>query len=124
MRAQNPRIILITPPPINEYLCEENDRLKGYNEPRRKAEHTASYAQAVRDVAGELQVGKEWRGVVVLDFFKVVMKYVGQKDGEPLEGSKERPLNSALRMLLHDGMIGLQISLPDTLTNCLLLPSA
>lgn len=98
-----PHIILITPPPINEYLCEENDRLKGYNDNRRKANHTALYAEAVREVA-KLSSSYD---VALVDLYAAFMKHVGQpEDREVLEGSKERPPNTALEMLLHDGKSG------------------
>ena len=95
---QQPRIILVTPPPINEYACEENDRTKGYFEPRRSAKHTQEYAIAAKEI-GKAQ------GVAVLDLFQVFMSHAGQEEGsEVLEGSKERPPNPFFRMLLHDGM--------------------
>ena len=94
---QKPRIIVVTPPPINEYATEENDRSKGYLEPRRKASHTKLYADAARQVATN-------HGAAVLDLYAVFMNHAGQKDSDLiLEGSKEKPPNPFLRRLLHDG---------------------
>ena len=48
------RIILVTPPPVNEYQLEASDKAKyGTTEPRRTAEHTQKYADMC------IQVGKE-----------------------------------------------------------------
>lgn len=97
VKRHNPRIVLVTPPAMNEYAVEENDRIKGYLEPRRKANHTKLYAEAVCEVAKELDVA-------VLDFWSLLMTQAGWKEGDyPLPGSKELPPNMHLRMLLHDG---------------------
>lgn len=104
VKRQNPRIIVVTPPPINEYECEKSDHTKGYMEPRRKANHTKLYAEAVKKVA-------EKNRAVVLDLYEVFMKHAGQKIGEEvLEGSKEKPNNPFLRMLLHDGEFGIHVT--------------
>ncbi|TKA59751.1 hypothetical protein B0A49_10653 [Cryomyces minteri] len=50
VKAHNPRVMLITPPPVDERLCEAGDLLKGIDEVRRTAENTASYAAAARRV--------------------------------------------------------------------------
>ena len=48
------RIILISPPPVNEYQLEKSDLAKyGTMEPRRTAEHTKRYAEICRDVQAE-----------------------------------------------------------------------
>lgn len=97
VKTQKTRIILVTPPPINEYMCEENDRAKGYCEPRRSAEHTKLYVDVVRDIA-------ESHEVALLDLWLLFMKHAGWKDGDAmLPGSKKTEPNAFLRMLLHDG---------------------
>ena len=54
--APGVRIILVTPPPVNEYQLEESDKAKyGITEPRRTAEHTRRYADMCN------RVGKESR---------------------------------------------------------------
>ena len=65
-------------------------------EVQRTAEHTKQYAEA----CGE--VGKQC-GVTVLDLWSLFMAEVGWKPGEPLPGSKERPMCQALHDLLSDG---------------------
>lgn len=100
VRAQAPRIILVTPPPINEYACETNDRSKGITQPRRKAGHTRLYADAVRDLAAQ-------RGLACLDLWTIFSKHAGWSgetdDDSPLPGSRQIPENAFMRMLLHDG---------------------
>ena len=65
-------------------------------EVQRTAEHTRQYAEACREV------GKQ-RGVTVLDLWSLFIMQVGWKAGEPLPGSKERPMCQALQDLLSDG---------------------
>ena len=96
--AQKPRLILITPPPVNEYKLEESDLVKGLTDPRRTAEHTKKYADACREVGKEL-------GVAVLDIWSIMMAKAGWREGEPLVGSKEVARNEVLEGLLIDGKL-------------------
>ena len=96
--AQNPRLILITPPPIDEYRLEETDLVKGITDPRRTAEITKKYADAVRDVGVDL-------GVAVLDIWSVFMEMAGWKEGDPLVGSKKVARSKVLGRLLADGRL-------------------
>lgn len=100
--AHKPHVILVTPPPLNEYACEANDRTKGINEPRRFANTTADYAQRVRDLAKELK--SEGVDIALLDLWTVMIQQAGWTPGQtPLPGSKELPENVFLKLLLHDG---------------------
>ena len=94
--AQKPRLILLTPPPVNEYQLEEADLVRGYKDPRRSAEHTKKYADACRQVGAEV-------GVAVLDVWSIFMAKVGWKEGETLIGSKKVARNEVLEKLLVDG---------------------
>ena len=94
--AHTPRIILITPPPVNEYKLEESDLLKGLTDPRRTAENTKKYADATVEVAKEL-------GIAVLDLWSIFMEKAGWKQGEPLIGSKKVARSDFLDSLLIDG---------------------
>ena len=97
VKAQNQvRIILITPPPIDEYLTEIADREKGFNERRRTAENTRQYAAIVREI------GREYR-IRVLDLWTALMLEAGWTGSEPLLGSKQLPKLSSMEELLHDG---------------------
>lgn len=104
--AQEPRIILITPPPVNEYRLEESDLVNGLTDPRRTAEHTKEYADATREVGGEL-------GVAVFDIWSIIMAKAGWKPGQPLIGSKKVARSEVLDNLLVDGQYPRTCTLPD-----------
>lgn len=95
--AQKPRLILLTPPPVNEYQLEEDDLVWGMKDPQRSAEHTKKYADACRQVGAEV-------GVVVLDVWSIFMAKAGWKEGEPLIGSKKIARNQVLDKMLRDGL--------------------
>jgi isoamyl acetate esterase len=102
VQAHKPHVLLITPPPIDERLCEEKDREKGIMQPCRIAKVTSTYAQAVRDVSKEL-------GVEVLDIHHAFLSAAGWTPGHPLLGSKEvesRDLAKFLRDGLHLTALG------------------
>lgn len=90
------RIILITPPPLDEYLREKRDAEKGLTEPERTAEHTKLYADATREEASKL-------GVALVDVWTLFQREAGWKEGEPLIGSKDREQSSVFIELLQDG---------------------
>ena len=96
--AQNPRLILLTPPPVNEYQLEEADLVQESTDPLRSAAHTKKYADACRQVGADV-------GVTVLDVWSIVMAETGWKEGEALIGSKEVARNEVLDMLLVDGAL-------------------
>lgn len=64
---------------------------------QRTAEYTKMYADACREIGGEL-------GVPVLDLWSVFMAEAGWREGEPLAGSMTTGRNKVLGELLHDGM--------------------
>ena len=94
--AQKPRLILLTPPPVNEYQLDESDLVEGRKDPLRSAEHTKKYADACREVGAEV-------GLVVLDVWSIFMAKAGWKEGETLVGSKKVARNDVLERLLSDG---------------------
>ncbi|KAJ9639521.1 hypothetical protein H2199_006556 [Coniosporium tulheliwenetii] len=102
VKAHNPRLILITPPPVDEYQLEIADKAKGYDTSlqRRTAERTKSYADAAYEVGREL-------GVTVLDIWTAFMLKAGWKQGKPLLGSSKLPRSPVLSELLYDGMFAL-----------------
>jgi lysophospholipase L1-like esterase len=95
-RAQNPRLILITPPPVNEHQLEDFDAAKDTPFPSRTAILTKSYAAAVREVGASLNIP-------VVDLWSAFMKPTGWKEGEPLIGSYEVPNNETFASLFTDG---------------------
>ena len=75
----------------------ENDKAKGYSDPRRTADHTRMYADAAKEVARN-------ESVVLLDLYGIFMENAGgiQRD-RALPGSLQAEPNPFIRMLLHDG---------------------
>ena len=102
--AQDPKIILVTPPPVNEYQLAIADALKGYSGPQRTAANTKRYADACCQVAEELN-----RPVV--DIWHAFMSRAGWQDGDPLIGSRDGERNEALESLLLDGTCYLGLGL-------------
>jgi hypothetical protein len=93
--AHSPRIMLITPPPIDERSQEVLDLARGF-ELRRTAENTKKYADAVRNVGLDL-------GIPVCDAWSRFMEIAGWKPGEPLPGRKDLPPNQMFKDLTTDG---------------------
>lgn len=94
--AHDPKIILVTPPPVNEYQLAIRDALKGYTGPQRTAANTKRYADACCQVAEEFN----WP---VVNVWHAFMSKAGWQDGDPLIGSRDREENEALAELLLDG---------------------
>lgn len=90
MQAQSPRIVIITPPPVNEYQLPDQPCLS------RTAAFTKLYADAARDV------GRSF-GVPVADIWSRFMKEAGWREGQPLVGSREVPNSEKLQSFLTDG---------------------
>ena len=87
------KIILVTPPPVDEYQLENNPPLNV-----RTAERTKSYADSCRRLGEEMDVA-------VLDLWAIMMEKAGWKgtDGEVLVGSRKRERSDVLGEMLHDG---------------------
>ena len=101
---QDIRVVLVTPPPVDERKLMEADQAKypGIGDVmRRTASTTAKYAQAVRDLGDELQLP-------VLDIWAAMLKHAGHSTqggfGEGVLGSKDAPQSQALQEFLHDGL--------------------
>ncbi|EHA25238.1 hypothetical protein CBS147343_6215 [Aspergillus niger] len=96
-KAQNPRIMIITPPPINEYQLAGFDAMKGNPHPTRTNAHARKYGQAAREVAAEF-------GLPVADVWSAFMSTVGWKEGQPLVGSRDLPEDGKFASLFTDGL--------------------
>ncbi|WEW57814.1 hypothetical protein PRK78_003281 [Emydomyces testavorans] len=97
VRAQGTKVLLLTPPPVNEYQLSSLDREKGFDSPSRTAKNTKVYADACREVGNSLSIP-------VVDIWFAFMREAGWKEGEPLAGSKDVPANEKLAALLSDGL--------------------
>ena len=98
VQAHEPRIILVTPPAVEERLLEQRVKSFGYKELNRSNAVTKLYADAVHEV------GKA-NNIAVLDLWSAFMTEAGWKAGDPLPGSLSVPKNAGLRRLLVDGLI-------------------
>ncbi|KAJ5498857.1 Esterase SGNH hydrolase-type subgroup [Penicillium expansum] len=96
-RAQNPHIILITPPPVNEYQLGSFDAANGTSFLSRTASLTKSYAVAAREVGTSLNLP-------VVDLWSAFMKPTGWEEGQPLIGSRDAPNNEIFSSLFTDGL--------------------
>jgi hypothetical protein len=94
------RIILITPPPVDERMLRAADsgNIPGYNGLRRTAETTRKYAEAVKGVAKE-------KGVQACDVWSAMMREAGWDEDRaaPLPGSEAADENAVLRAFFSDG---------------------
>ncbi|KAI9369609.1 SGNH hydrolase-type esterase domain-containing protein [Aspergillus egyptiacus] len=95
--AQKPRILIITPTPVNEYQLEHFDVDKGNIHPTRTNRNTRRYAEAAREVAASL-------GLPVVDLWTAFMTAAGWKEGQPLVGSREAPNAKKFESLFTDGL--------------------
>jgi len=101
--GHNPKIILVTPPPIDEIRVTELDLAAGHPKPQRTSKISAEYTQAARDVAAEVP------GVVLVDLWQALMDHAvsrtpGFQAGGPLPGTPEFGERGGLADLLPDGL--------------------
>jgi hypothetical protein len=105
VKAQQPAILLVTPPPVDEYGLAENG-FEQDDEVYRTAENTMKYAKACISVGERLNVK-------VLDIWGAMIKLAGWgqegEDWQMLPGSRgtdanPNPRSPVLQRLLLDGM--------------------
>ncbi|KAG7133622.1 GDSL esterase/lipase like protein [Verticillium longisporum] len=103
--AHKPKILLVTPPPVDEIRIEVLDKEKGWPETTRYSAISAQYSQLARDVAAEHE------GVVLIDLWKALMDHAVAKTpdyetgaGRPLLGTFESGQRGVLADLLPDGL--------------------
>lgn len=96
--AHQPRIILITNPPVDERTQLALDLAEGYPM-RRTAENTMRYAEAIRAVGKSLEIP-------VVDIWTEIMLKAGwtPESKEPLPGCRDVPPNPVLAEYLFDGV--------------------
>lgn len=111
---ENVRLLLITPPPVDERQLHVDAARAGYVDiaappaPTRNAATTASYAQAVRDVGRELsiEVVDLWTAMIRLAGGDALITAHGSLDkSQPaLIGAASCPVNDVLQSFLADGL--------------------
>lgn len=101
IKAHDPRIILVAPPPINEHLWWPRDQSNGYASVTRLAGATKTYADAVVQLGAELglPVVNLWKAFMARTDFKADI----WKLGDDLPGSLDVSQNDALVELMYDG---------------------
>ncbi|KAF3480477.1 uncharacterized protein GIQ15_05824 [Arthroderma uncinatum] len=97
VRYGGTKIVLITPPPVNEYQLTAFDLSKGLTSLSRTANNTKMYADACREVGESLNVA-------IADVWSAFMKEAGWVAGQPVAGSHDIPENPKLAALLVDGL--------------------
>ena len=96
VQAHKPQILLVTPPPIDEYQQSAVDQAKGFTQLRRTVGNTEKYVKACRDVGSELNLP-------VADIWARFLKYSGWNEDEYIPGSQNTTTNKTLQSLLSDG---------------------
>jgi lysophospholipase L1-like esterase len=101
--AHKPKIFLVTPPPLDEIRIKVLDLANGHPSSTRKAKISASYSEAVRQVAAEHP------GVTLVDLWKSLMdtaiaKTPGFNPDGPALGDPESGVRGYLEHLLPDGL--------------------
>ena len=95
--AHKPRVLLLTPPPIDEYQQVLADQARGFTPVRRLAENTGAYAEACRDVGAQL-------GIPVVDIWTAFLRQAGWRSKQQfLPGSREIPPNKVFQSFFTDG---------------------
>jgi hypothetical protein len=97
VRAHNPTIILVTPPPVNEYQFSILEAPVSGSSFTRTAENTKIYADACR------QVGEK-DNLPIVDLWRAFMNKAGWRGENPLPGSRSTANNEILESLLVDGI--------------------
>lgn len=104
IRAHNPKILLVTPPPVDEIRLQEIDVAYGHPAAIRSSAISASYAEKAREVA------RENPGVVLIDLWQAIMGEAismspeDYQPGGPWLGSPENGKQGGLAKLLPDGL--------------------
>jgi lysophospholipase L1-like esterase len=101
--AHNPKILLVTPPPLDEIRVTKLDLDYGHPEAQRHSKISANYSEKVREIA------KEVPGVVLVDLWQAIMDEAITtapefKAGGPWLGDPECGLQGGLAELLPDGL--------------------
>lgn len=109
---QPSKLILIVPPPVNEYSLDILDRAHSKTIGDRTAVNTAKYAAVCREAYQDLPADVK-ENTRLLDAWEIFYQFAaqfehhgGQKSGgfEPILGSRERTECQGLKRLLADGL--------------------
>ncbi|KAL8400324.1 hypothetical protein RB594_000634 [Gaeumannomyces avenae] len=101
--AHKPKILLVTPPPLDEIRVTELDLANGHPHVLRHAKISAAYSQTAREVAAEVP------GTVAVDLYQEIMDYAitktpGFDSSSGLLGDPTTGKRGYLEHLLPDGL--------------------
>jgi lysophospholipase L1-like esterase len=105
--AHSPKVLLVTPPPIDELAMLECDMAKGMGQLSRSARNTSKYAQVAREIAADVP------GTMLIDLWRAVRNRAVeltpdwvQEDGsgKPWLGTLESGTRGGFKTLLTDGL--------------------
>lgn len=101
--AHKPKILLVTPPPLDEIKITQADLEWGWPHATRQHAISASYSEAAR------QVAKEVEGTILIDLYSLIMEYAisktpGWDASLPKLGTPECGQRGYLEKLLPDGL--------------------
>lgn len=104
IQAHKPKILLVTPPPLDEIKTTQDDVSEGHPCSIRRAAVSAEYSQKARDVAAE------YPEVTLIDLYQKIMDKAIEmvpgdyEEGGPLPGTPENGKRAGLSELLPDGL--------------------
>lgn len=104
IQAHKPKILLVTPPPLDEIKATKIDLEKGFPQCTRTARISATYSETAR------QVARENEGVEVIDLWQALMDKAIEmtpndyQSGGPWLGTPENGKSGGLDILLPDGL--------------------
>lgn len=104
IKAHDPKILLVTPPPLDEIKHGNIDRSQGLKASQREHAVSAAYSEKAREVA------RENPGVVLVDLWQAIMDKAIEmtpadyESGGPWLGSPENGKSGGLDALLPDGL--------------------
>ncbi|KAF7545709.1 hypothetical protein G7046_g9500 [Stylonectria norvegica] len=104
IRAHKPKILLVTPPPLDEIKTTKLDVAKGHSQSTRTSAISTAYSETAR------QVAQENPGIVSIDLWQAIMDKASSmapgdyQAGGPVLGSPENGKQGGLDELLPDGL--------------------
>ncbi|RDW65447.1 hypothetical protein BP5796_10139 [Coleophoma crateriformis] len=112
VKAHNPKILLVTPPPIDEVVRGRLDKAQGLKEVSRRQAVTREYARAIKKIVIDYQA--KGLDIVLVDLWQAMMDKIAeltpgyvddeQAGGKNLLGSEEKGENDVCKRFFYDGL--------------------
>ncbi|RAL64153.1 hypothetical protein DID88_002046 [Monilinia fructigena] len=100
VKAHNPRVILVTPAPVDEATCKDTNIEWGVSDEPRRVKDTRDYRDAVKKIG-------EDENLAVVDVWSKFMSACGWNEGDDvakMPGLEENGKDEMLRKFLYDGL--------------------